>query len=219
MKQLFLTSSVNAVAHDIARRVNLSKGNRLVFIDTAAEPETGDKTWLKNDRQALVDAGFEVKDYTITGKKKAQLAKDLAPFDFIYLSGGHTPYLLLQSQRSGFVSVIQDLILKKGKIYIGTSAGSIIAGPKLPLYLVEDDDNVHLEDSRGFGFVNFTILPHWGSEDFRDKYLNNRMDIVYTLDQVPLLLLTDNQYVRVRDDHIEVVDTTNRKQSSGNVAV
>jgi hypothetical protein len=62
MKHLFLTSSVNAVARDIARRVNLSKGKRLVFIDTAAEPETDDKTWLKNDRQALVDAGFEVKD-------------------------------------------------------------------------------------------------------------------------------------------------------------
>jgi len=219
MKHLFLTSSVHAVARDIARRVDLSKGNRLVFIDTAAEPETDDKTWLKNDRQALVDAGFEVKDYTITGKKKAQLVKDLAPFDFIYLSGGHTPYLLLQSQQSGFVSVIQDLILKKGKIYIGTSAGSIIAGPRLPLYLVEDDDNVHLEDSRGFGFVNFTVLPHLGSEDFRDKYLNNRMDIVYTLDQVPLLLLTDNQFVHVQDDHIEIVDTTNRKKSSGSAAV
>src|SRR3989344_1121023 len=219
MKHLFLTSSVHAVARDIARGVNLSKGKRLVFIDTAAEPETGDKTWLKNDRQALVDAGFEVKDYTITGKEKAQLAKDLAPFDFIYISGGHTPYLLLQSQQSGFVSVIQEFILKKGKIYIDTSAGSIIAGPKLPLYLLEDNEDFKPEDSRGFGFVNFTILPHSGSENFRDKYLNNRMDIVYTMDQVPLLLLTDNQYVHVRDDRIEVVDTTNRKISSGSVVV
>ena len=53
MKRLFLTSSVHAVAHDIAKKVDLSKGNKLVFIVTAADIEEGDKTWLKNDRQAL----------------------------------------------------------------------------------------------------------------------------------------------------------------------
>ncbi len=66
--KLFLTSSVHAVAHDITKKVNLSKAKKLVFIDTAAEIEEGDKTWLKNDRQALMDAGFEVDDYSITGK-------------------------------------------------------------------------------------------------------------------------------------------------------
>ena len=136
MKRLFLTSSVHAVAHDIAKRVNLSKGNKLVFIDTAAEFEEGDKTWLKNDRQALVDSGFNVSDYTITGKTQEQIEKDLAPFDSIYLSGGHTAYLLQQSQKSGFVSLIKELILKQEKTYIGTSAGSIIAGPKIPLFFL-----------------------------------------------------------------------------------
>ncbi|MBI2644782.1 hypothetical protein HYW94_01210 [Candidatus Uhrbacteria bacterium] len=53
--ELFLTSSVHAVAHDIAKKVDLSKASKLVFIDTAAEPKEGDMTWLKNDRQALVD--------------------------------------------------------------------------------------------------------------------------------------------------------------------
>lgn len=67
MPHLFLTSSVHAVAHDLAKRVDLSKGNKLVFITTPAEPEEGDMSWLDDDRNALISSGFKVDDYTITG--------------------------------------------------------------------------------------------------------------------------------------------------------
>src|SRR3989338_5291233 len=208
--ELFLTSSVHAVAHDIANRVNLKKANKLVFIDTAAEPkgERDDLERLKKDRKALVDAGFTVSDYTITGKSKKQLEADLNKFDYIYMSGGNTAYLLEQSQKSGFVSVIKELV-QKGKIYIGTSAGSIIAGPMLPAYF--SDEEPKLENKNGYGFVNFTILPHWGSEDFKERYLGERLKIVYKDDQVPLLLLTDNQYVHVQNDQIKIVDVKNNR--------
>src|SRR3989344_2521676 len=206
--ELFLTSSVHAVAHDIAKKVDLHKADKLVFIDTAAEIEEGDKTWLRNDRQALVDAGFIVSDYTITNKSKNQLESDLNGFDYIYLSGGNTAYLLEQSQKSGFVSLIKELV-QKGKIYIGTSAGSIIAGPRLPDYFADED--AELENNDGYGFVNFTLLPHWGSEDFKERYLGERLKIVYKDDQVPLLLLTDNQYVHVQNDQIKIVDVKNNR--------
>lgn len=181
-----------------------------MFIDTAAEPkgERDDLEWLKNDRKALVDAGFKVSDYTITGKSRDQLETDLNEFDYIYLSGGNTAYLLEQSQKSGFVSLIKELV-QKGKIYIGTSAGSIIAGPRLPDYFADED--AELENNDGYGFVNFTLLPHWGSEDFKERYLGERLKIVYKDDQVPLLLLTDNQYVHVQNDQIKIVDVKNNR--------
>ena len=206
MKQLFLTSSVNIVAHDIAKRLDLASHNKLVFITTPAEPETGDKTWLKNDRLSLVKAGFKVTDYTITGKKPDQLKNDLIDYDFIYLSGGNTLYLLKQSQKTGFIHLVRDLVNKQGKTYIGTSAGSIIAGPKCPDYLLERDEVMEVEKQKGYGLVNFTILPHWGSKDFKDKYLKGRLQIAYKVNQVPLLLLTDTQYVHVKDNKCEVVD-------------
>ena len=204
--KLFLTSSVHAVAYDIAKKVDLSKSKDLVFIDTAAEVEEGDKTWLKNDRQALVDAGFIVSDYTITGKSRKQLETDLDKFDYIYLSGGNTSHLLQQSQKSGFISLIRELVRGRGKIYIGTSAGSIIAGPKLPDYF--SDEKVKLEDIRGYNFVNFTIMPHWGSDHFKDLYLGERLKIAYKKDQVPFVLLTDNQYVYVQDDQLKIIDVS-----------
>lgn len=204
--QLFLTSSIHAVGHDIAKKVDLSKANKLVFIDTASEPkgEREDLEWQKVDRQILVDAGFVVSDYTITGKSRSQLEDDLEMFDYIYVSGGNTFYLLEQSQKSGFVTLIRELIQEKGKIYIGTSAGSIIAGPKLLDY--HQAEGVTLEDRNTYNLVNFTVVPHWGSEGFKEKYLGGRIQIVYKEDQVPLLLLTDNQYVHVQDGRMEVVD-------------
>ena len=208
MKTLFLTSSVNAVAHDIAKKLDLSSKNKLVFITTAAEPESGDKSWLENDRKSLVDAGFDVSDYTITGKNGDQIEKDLVDYDFIYMSGGNTFYLLQQSNKSGFTELIKKFVYEIGKTYIGTSAGSIITGPKCPDYLLDEDEVLASEKQKGYELVNFTIVPHWGSSYFKELYLQGRLEIAYKIDQVPLLILTDNQYVWIRDDKIEIVDVT-----------
>ena len=205
MRELFLTSSVHAVAHDIAKRVDLENRRALVFIDTAAEVERGDKTWLKDERQALVDAGFTVSDYSITDKSHEQLEDDLCNYDVLYLSGGNTAYLLYQSQKTGFLSLVKELVGNRDKIYIGTSAGSIIAGPRLSDY--DSDERPELENRECYGFVNVTIAPHWGSEHFRERYLGKRLKAVYNKDQVTLLLLTDYQYVHVRDDQMSVIDT------------
>lgn len=208
MKQLFLTSSIHAVAHDIAKKVNLAKANKLVFITTAADIEKGDKTWLDDDRRSLVNAGFNVTDYTIVGKSYEQLDKDLRDYDFIYLSGGNTFYLIRQSEETGFSKLVRELVLNKGKIYIGTSAGSIIAGPKCPDYLLSKKEAEQGEKTEGYGFVNFTILPHWGSQFFKERYLKDRLKMAYKVRQVPLLILTDNQYVYVVDGRFEIVDVT-----------
>lgn len=206
MKHLFLTSSVSSVAHDIAKKIDLTSHNSLVFITTPAEPESGGKGWMDDDRNALINAGFKVTDYTITGKTYEQLKADLSSYDFIYMSGGNTLYLLKESQKTGFIDLIKDLVYKEEKIYIGTSAGSIIAGQKCPDYLLEENETVEIENVNGYGFVNFTILPHWGSEHFKEKYLEGRLAIAYKVNQVPLLALTDSQYVHVKDTEIEIVD-------------
>jgi dipeptidase E len=205
MKKLFLTSSVNVVAADIAQQLDIATRNKLAFIDTAAEVETGDKKWLLRDRQSLVDVGFEVFDYTITNKNETQLRSDLAVADYIYISGGNTYYLLEKAQKSGFVTVIKDLVLNQGKIYISTSAGSIVAGPDTePAKRLDKLEAApELQGFEGFNLVDFCILPHWGSNTFKDLYLNHRLDHAYKKGQVPLILLTDKQYLKVEDNNVQ----------------
>lgn len=205
MGKLILTSSVHAVAHDIAKKLDLTIKNNLVFISTAAEAVTGDMGWLDNDKKALVKAGFKLSEYTITNKNYSQLITDLSKFDYIYMSGGNAPYLLRQSIKSGFNVLISKLINEDGKIYIGTSAGSILAGPKCPEYLYEDGELPDEINQQSYGFVNFTVLPHWGSEHFKKRYLGERLEIAYKENQVPLLLLTDNQYVVVENDKFVII--------------
>jgi hypothetical protein len=76
----------------------------------------------------------------------------------------------------------------------------------LPDYF--SDEEAELENKNGYGFVNFTLVPHWGSEDFKERYLGERLKIVYKEDQVPLILLTDNQYVHIKDDQMKIVDVS-----------
>jgi len=211
VKKLFLTSSVHAVAKDIAARIkNLHLRNKLVFIDTPAEAKEGNKEWLKNDRKALVEAGFDLTDYTITGKTQRQLKADLQSYDYIYGSGGDTLYFLKKAQESGFVELIRDYVINKGKTYIGTSGGSVIAGPRPHEYYLEEGDVGYLKDTTGFNLVNFLVVPHWGRDDFREKYLDGRLRIAYKEDQLPLILLTDYQYVEVIGEQIIVHDVNKR---------
>lgn len=208
--QLFLTSSVNFVAGDIAKRIE-TKGKKLVFIYTAAEVEKGglNADWCQEDRQALVEIGFEVTDYTISNKQKLDLENDLRDFEVIFVSGGNTFYLLQQARKSGFVEVVKDLV-NQGKIYIGSSAGSCIAGPNI--YPTRSLDNPskapELHEYTGFNLVNFLVLPHWGSLIFKDEYTQST-ELIYAEDQIPMVILTDQQYVWVKDGKFEIVEAMN----------
>jgi dipeptidase E len=196
------------VADDIAKRID-TKGKKLAFIYTAAEVEEGGKEadWCQADRKALVDIGFEVTDYTVSGKLKLELEAELAPFDVLYVSGGNTFYLLQQAQQSEFDDVVKKLV-NSGKIYIGTSAGSVIAGPNIEATNTIDNAKQapELSGTVGFNLVNFLIFPHWGSAYFRDLYLDRRLEFSYNENQLPIIILTDRQYVWVKDNAFEIVE-------------
>ncbi len=208
MKKLYLTSSVHKVASRIAKDFDLKNGkNKLVFVTTATEDKEHDSSWVTNDRNSLIKAGFEVADYTIAGKKADEIRAFMNDYDFIYIEGGNTFYLLEKSQQSGFMEIIRDLILKDEKIYIGTSAGSIIAGKDTYPTLRLDDASLapNLKGYDGYGLVDFTILPHWGSKSFKELYLNRRLEHAYEGNS-QLILLRDNQYIEVKDDWYQIVE-------------
>lgn len=208
MENIFLTSSVNFSAKDIAARFGIT--GRLVFVTTASEPkrERSDLKWQQEDKIALENVGFDVFEYTITGKTQKQLEEDFKDVDVIYVSGGNVFYLLEKAKESGFEIVVKDL-LSKGKKYIGTSAGSILAGPDIypAYYLDAGGEAKNLKDYKGISLVDFTILPHWGSEHFKDRYLNQRLEHAYKLGY-KLILLNDNQYVAVDGGKYRIIDVS-----------
>lgn len=210
MKKLFLTSTASSVVSDIVKYLPRRRLS-LVFIKTAAEVEKGDLWWLKKDRKSLVDVGFTVTDYTITGKTRQVIQQDLKKYDILFFSGGNTFYLLEKIQHSGCASVIKDFV-ESGKIFIGSSAGSIIAGPDTyPLYRLDNVKKAtHLKGYEGLSLVDFVVFPHWGTDDFKELYLNRRLAHAYTTKH-KIILLTDNQYIRVEGDMYKIVDVIQGK--------
>jgi dipeptidase E len=197
---LLLTSSVSSVAGHFYKKFLADKGYMsLLFIETAAEPEIadGDDEWFQTDLKSLKDLGYVVDRFTLTGKTKQEIENQVDTHDIVYVSGGNTAYLLDQLQKTDSLELIREKI-KTGKTFIGSSAGSIITGPKIPLYLAEKEPK--LDDYTAFGLVNFVVAPHWGSEAFRDEYVGKRIEIGYRTDQPPYILLNDLQYIHVDDD-------------------
>lgn len=206
MKKLFLSSSVSHVAKDIADRIGDAADKKLVFIITASETDDGDLSWRDADRNALVEAGFVVTDYTITGKTKEQVEKDLRTFDVIHIEGGNTYYLLQKIQETNCAEILCKLV-EEGMPYIGCSAGSCVAGPDI--YPLRHTDPLkefcRLESYTGLGLVDFVILPHWGAEHCKDLYLSKRIKFNYN-EEYKLMFLTDNQYIYIEDDCMKFID-------------
>lgn len=194
--KIILTSSIADATDALKKEIRDVNKKKVLFITTAAEAEEGDKWWLDKDRKALIDAGLEVEDYTLTDKSKEEVRQTLETMDVVCVGGGNTFYLLEKMRACTFEELISEF-MKDEKVYIGSSAGSIVAGPDIyPVYGIDEIKKVpHLTDYKGLNLVDFVVLPHWGSDYFRDLYLGERLLHVYDHPDNKIILLTDDQYV------------------------
>ena len=180
MPNIFLTSSLGLVAADLAKHIDKDV-KKFLFITTASENDTDDKWWQTADRKAMTDLGYTLEDYTVTGKAADEVAEKLAEFDGIIMEGGNTFYLLQQIQQSKSAKIIKKFI-ENGKCYIGSSAGSMVAGPDI--YASREEAELAeaplIDGFEGLGITDICIQPHWGSDHFRETYLGEVVANLYT---------------------------------------
>lgn len=205
MKQLFLTSEINLVAEDISTKIKTKSGNlKTAYIITPIEKghEEDDLSWHHQNKKSMEEAGFDIFEYTITGKNIEDLQRDLSDIDVIYVEGGSLVYMLNQTRSSGFDKFITKYV-SEGNPYIGTSTGSFIAAPDTEAGLSLENYFEDNFNSQGIGLVNFLIMPHWGTEDFESQYKTMPEKMYHT--KTPMIILNDSQYVWVQDDNIQIV--------------
>ena len=82
--------------------------------------------YVAEARQALADLGATIREVDIASADAATVAAAIDAADCIYVSGGHTFYLLKQLRDSGAGSLIVKAV-RQGTTYIGESAGSAVA--------------------------------------------------------------------------------------------
>jgi len=100
-------------------------------------------------------------------------------YDVIYVCGGNTFTYMDRIRKTGLDKFIINSVKSGRSIYVGVSAGSIIAGPDISIagWGGEGDDNdIDLKDLSALGLTDIVASPHYRDElkveidDFREKY-------------------------------------------------
>lgn len=137
----------------------------VAFINTAAKPQE-DIDYVNRDIIIMrEEMGFNVEEIDIDEKKEREVMKLLKLKDIIFVAGGNTFYLLNAMRKCNFERVIRKL-LKEGKVYIGVSAGSMVAGKSIKTGLWKDESKniAGLKSLNGLGLVPFDIFVHYQPE-------------------------------------------------------
>jgi dipeptidase E len=170
MKKLFLTSSgldTQKITEEFLLYIGKTPQKvKIAFIPTAADPEPN-KSYMEAEVQRLKDLDFQLEMFDLKEKNPETIKSELSEFDVIYVNGGNTFYLLYWFNKSGLTQVISELLENTEKIYVGISAGSIIAGPNIELAgwkPAGDRNDINIQNLKGLGLIDIAIFPHYKNE-------------------------------------------------------
>ena len=208
MKRLFLTSSFSSVAklfEDFAGEpVN---GKKLAFIPTASLVEKV-RFYVDDDRKAFEKLGLIIEELEVSTATTEEIAQALERNDYIFISGGNTFYLMQELKKKGADKLLIEQI-DNGKLYIGTSAGSIIASPTIEF--VSDMDETkkapELTDYSGLHLVDFYFLPHY--LNFPYKEVTQKIVNEYS-QKIDLRPISNNQVITVLGNEIKTLEKPKR---------
>jgi dipeptidase E len=155
--------------------------------------------YVDESKKELISLGISNTTPFSLGEEKF---KNEGQYDVIYVCGGNTFAILDRLRTLGMDKFIIDSLKDDKALYIGVSAGSIIAGPSIEIagWGSEGDTNdIGLKDLTGLNLTNVSVYPHFESrlkrevEDFRHKV------------KYPVIELTDEEAVLVWDLGYEII--------------
>lgn len=138
---------------------------------------TTEEEWYVEDaKQEIIDLGIaNIQDVNM---RRLVDVGALGQADLIYMCGGNTFNILSKLRETGLFQYVKTQV-ENGALYVGVSAGSILAGPNIQIssWGSEGDKNeIGLEDLNGFGWTDKIIFPHFRPdlvtdvESFEDKF-------------------------------------------------
>jgi dipeptidase E len=206
MKKLFLASYASNVV-DRVLEILPKKPNylTLAFVPTARDPYKITAT-VDPEKEKLKAMGFSIKVVDLKNKTKEELRKDFKNIDVIFIAGGNIFYLLEKTLESGFFELVKELV-EKGVVYIGSSAGAVLAGPDIDIIRGLDDPNEapNLKNTTGLKLVDFIILPHYGEGIFKVKTIEIYKQ--WKNSNYKIIPLTNRQAVIVEENKYRIIES------------
>ncbi|NLG26141.1 MAG: type 1 glutamine amidotransferase-like domain-containing protein [Clostridiales bacterium] len=172
---------------------------KVLFIPTAAQDDEARQVAaiLKEQLLSIGVAPGNIAVYDIDGA----LTEDQAmAFDAIYFTGGRDSHLLNRVRQTGFDRIVKRMVYAN-KVYVGQSAGSIIATPNIRGCF----GGAYNRETAGLCLVNAYI----------DAHCNFKPDLKGQDLPLPHIMLRDHQALAVSWAGYELVEETGARQAGG----
>lgn len=147
---------------------------RILFVTTAANTSLEDKSWLTENLYEFTTRkpkSFDLID--IAGLPLELWKKHFDQADVICVGGGDEAYLSRIFKEQGVREYLENN--QHHKVYMGISAGSVVAGIFMPAGLNIElyGEDCEADYGTGMEFFNFIFLPHLNSPYFPNLTIKN----------------------------------------------
>ena len=147
----------------------------------------------------LAQTAFSKIDKKVVGLHSFKDPLDgLAQAEAIFTGGGNTFLLVQQLHELGLMNVLKEKIVQ-GTPYLGTSAGSNIAGPSMRT--TNDMPIVYPPSFDTLGVVDFNLNPHYLDPDTGSKHKGEtretRIREFHSFNSTPVIGLREGNYIMV----------------------
>jgi dipeptidase E len=178
----------------------------LAIIPTALNIEDGGKEWFIDDLVNCQKLGLKSIDIVdISALPKDVWFPRLKQADILFFEGGNTFYLMYWLKKSGLDKLLPKLL--ETKVYIGVSAGSMVACKHLGLStskrLYDEGVEENCEDE-GLNFVDFLIMPHLNSPYFTNVRLDKLKKIADEIGET-FYAIDDDTAIKIDDEKMEII--------------
>ena len=161
---LFLCSHFSQVGNLIKEEI---ENKKVVFIPTASINE-GYTGYVGSARKLFKKMGANLTEIDISKEDFKTIEAVFEETDIIYFTGGNSFFLIDQLCKTGVDKLLKKE-LKKGKLMIGESAGSVICAPSISYIEIMDEkpEDYSQIDDNGLNLIDFYVLPHYLTSPFK----------------------------------------------------
>ena len=179
-----------------------TESKKILFIPTATNVDEY-KKYIHLTQKAFEDFGYEVENFDVSIFSEEIAKEKLSEAKIVFISGGNTFYLLQELKRKNLTSYLKERI-ENGLLYIGESAGSVIASPDIEYASIVDDKTLatELNDYTGLNLVDFYIVPHFEEEPFVES---SRNTVELYKDKLDLKLINNKEAILVENNNFTIL--------------
>ena len=179
-----------------------TESKKILFIPTATNVDEY-KKYIHLTQKVFEDFGYEVENFDVSIFSENTAKEKLSEAKIVFISGGNTFYLLQELKRKNLTSYLKERI-ENGLLYIGESAGSVIAAPDIEYASIVDDKTfaTELNDYTGLNLVDFYIVPHFEEEPFVES---SRNTVELYKDKLDLKLINNKEAILVENNNFTII--------------